>query len=285
MTTQPLMTEERLVNEMNSDHIVVVTEEKKKRRGLLWVAAGAAALLVGGSTFALWSASDTFSGGTITAGDLNLVTAEDTTFWDVSNDRLDADTIIGSTDGSQLGHLVTDLETWRIAPGDKLAASFEATATLEGDNLVGRVGIKGLEELDSEISGMRYSYEVYYGDKLLVEETMLPDEADAPLFYLAAPVTGQDAGLSDATNGILGETESVPGKAAQTAVFEMPTTSVDLNVVIYAMFFEDEDGDFQYQDTDTTVEDRTDVKAKDVLHDMELTLTQVRDAGAQFPAN
>jgi len=52
--------------------VVVVTEEKKRRKGALLIAgitAGAIAL-VGGGTFALWSASGTFDGGEIVAGEL-----------------------------------------------------------------------------------------------------------------------------------------------------------------------------------------------------------------------
>ncbi|MBL3699142.1 alternate-type signal peptide domain-containing protein [Leucobacter luti] len=271
------------MSEMNNDQIIVVSEPKKRRRGLLWVAAGAAALLAGGSTFALWAANDTFSGGTITAGDLNLVQLEDTSFWDVSNDRVDATETVGASDGSQPGHKITDVNTWRIAPGDKLAASFEATATLDGDNLVARVGIDGLDQLANTITGMNYSYEVYYGDALLVSETVLPTTADAPLLYLSAPAAGQDEGAEDATNGILGSTATtVTGVAAQSAVFGMPATTVDLNVVIYASFYEDQDGDFRYQDTDVTVEDRTDVQLADTLGDLTVSLSQVRDTGAQF---
>lgn len=267
----------------NNDQIIVVTEEKRRRRGAIWVAAGAAALLMGGSTFALWSASDTFSGGTITAGDLNIAQLQDTSFWDVSNDRADATAVVGSTDGSQKGHLIADIDTWRIAPGDKLAASFETTVTLEGDNLVARVGLDGLDKLKSNISGMSYSYEVYFGDKLLVNETALPTGADAPLMYLAAPTAGQANGLSDATNGVLGSTATaVNGVAAQTAVFEMAGTTADLNVVVYASFYEDLDGDFRYSPTDKTVTDRTDVRLADTLADLTLNLTQVRDTGAQF---
>ncbi|MDQ1130274.1 alternate-type signal peptide domain-containing protein [Microbacterium sp. SORGH_AS_0888] len=267
----------------NNDQILVVTEEKKRRRGLLWVAAGAVALLAGGSTFALWSASDTFSGGTITAGDLNIAQLHDTSFWDVSNDRADATEIVGATDGSQLGHKIDDVTTWRVAPGDKMAASFETTVTLDGDNLVARLGLDGLQDLESNISGMNYSYEVYYGDKLLVTETALPTSADAPLMYLAATTNGQAAGLDDATNGILGSTAAaVDGVAAQKAVFGMPTTSEKFNVVIYASFYKDLDGDFRYQPTDTTVTDRIDVNLADTLGTLTLKLSQVRDAGQQF---
>ncbi|MCW2289142.1 alternate signal-mediated exported protein [Leucobacter luti] len=271
------------MSEMNNDQIIVVSEPKKRRRGLLWVAAGAAALLAGGSTFALWSANDTFAGGTITAGDLNLVQSEDTSFWDVSNDRADATQTVGASDGSQLGHQIADVNKWRIAPGDKLAASFEATATLDGDNLVARVGIDGLDTLATTITGMNYSYEVYYGDKLLVSETALPTTADAPLLYLSAPAAGQNAGAEDATNGILGSTATaVSGTAAQSAVFGMPAATADLNVVIYASFYADQDGDFRYQATDVTVEDRTDVTLADTLGELTVSLSQVRDTGAQF---
>lgn len=267
----------------NNDQIIVVTEEKKRRRGAVWVAAGASALLLGGSTFALWSASDTFSGGTITAGDLNIAQLEDTSFWDVSNDRADATEVVGSTDGSQKGHKIDDINTWRLAPGDKVAASFETTVTLEGDNLVARVGLDGLDQLESSISGLTYSYEVYYGDKLLVNETALPTGADAPLLYLAAPTAGQDAGKDDATNGTLGSTtEAVDGVAAQKAVFGMPSTTADLNIVVYASFFEDPEGKFQYSDDAVTVTDRTDVTLSDTIADLTLNLTQVRDTGAQF---
>ncbi|MDN8548968.1 alternate-type signal peptide domain-containing protein [Microbacterium sp. NM3R9] len=267
----------------NNDQIIVVAEDKKRRRGVVWVAAGASALLLGGSTFALWSASDTFSGGTITAGDLNIAQLQDTSFWDVSNDRADATEVVGATNGSQPGHQIDDVDTWRIAPGDKLAASFETTVTLAGDNLVARVGLDGLDQLESNISGMFYSYEVYYGGELLVNETVLPTGADAPLLYLAAPTAGQASGLDDATNGILGDTaEAVDGVAAQTAVFGMPGTTADLNIVVYASFYEDVDGDFRYSDTDITVTDRTDVTVSDTIADLTLNLTQVRDAGAQF---
>ena len=269
----------------NNDQIIVVTEQKKRRRGLMWVAAGAAALLAGGSTFALWSASDTFSGGSITAGDLNIEQLEDTSFWDVSNDRKDATETVGASDGSQPGHQVTDITSWRIAPGDKLAASFETTATLDGDNLVARVGIDGLQNLTENVSGINYSYEVYYGDQLLVTETALPKTADSPLLYLSAPAAGQAAGAEDATNGILGSTATaVDGVTAQSAVFGMPATTVDLNVIIYASFYEDVDGDFRYQATDTTVTDRTDVTLVDTLGELTVSLAQVRDTGAQFGA-
>lgn len=262
--------------------VIVVTEEKKRRKGLLWVAGGAA-LLLGGSTFALWSATDTFGGGTITAGDLNLVKAEDTTFWDASSDRLDATATITGTDGSQPAHPLApaDASTWRMVPGDKVAAAFSADVTLEGDNLVGLLTLDGLEAIDSGITGMSYSYEVYQAGELVVSETALPTVAGAPLLYLSAPGTGQDAGLEDATAD-----GPVAGGEAATTVYGMTENTEDFTVVIYGMFFVDGDGDFQYtgEDADSTVIDRVDVTASDVLAELTLSLEQVRDTGAQYGA-
>jgi len=260
--------------------VIVVTEEKKRRKGLIWVAGGAA-LLLGGSTFALWSAGDSFAGGTITAGDLNLVKAEDTTFWDASSDRLDATEKITGTDGSQLAHPLDpdDASTWRIVPGDKVAAAFSADVTLEGDNLVALLSVDGLEDLDSGITGMSYSYEVYQDGELVVSETTLPTVEGAPLLYLSAPGTGQDAGKEDAN-----QTGPVAGGDAATAVYAMTENTEDFTVVIYGMFFVDGNGNFQYDNEvlDKTVTDRTDVTLADTLAELTLSLEQVRDTGDQF---
>jgi alternate signal-mediated exported protein len=235
--------------------VLVVTEEKKRRKGLLWVAGGTA-LLLGGSTFALWSANDSFAGGTITAGDLNLVKAEETTFWDASGDRADATETIPGTDGTQLAHALdpADASTWRIVPGDKVAAAFSADVTLEGDNLVGLLSVDGLDEIDNGISGMSYTYEVYQAGERVVVETALPTVANAPLLHLAAPRDGQDNGQPDAIAG---------------TVFQMDEVTQDFTVVIYGTF-----------DAETT--DRTDVTLSDTLAELTLSLEQVRDTGAQF---
>ncbi|GIG23824.1 alternate-type signal peptide domain-containing protein [Cellulomonas denverensis] len=233
--------------------VLVVTEEKKRRKGLIWVAGGAA-LLLGGSTFALWSASDSFGGGTITAGDLNVVQSADTTFWDVSADREDATETVTGTDGSQLGHVITAIDEWRIVPGDRVAAAFSADVTLEGDNLVGRLSLDGAEENALANTGMVYTYEIYQDGVLLVAETALPTAADAGLLYLSAPAAGQNAGLEDA-DGV--------------NVWQMAQTTEDFTVVVYGSF-----------DADTA--DRDQVAVSDTLADLTLTLTQVRDTGAQF---
>lgn len=233
--------------------VVVVTEEKKRRKGLAWVAGGTA-LLLGGSTFALWSASADFGGGSVTSGDLNLVALEDTTFWDVSADRLDSTETVTGTDGSQLGHAIDDTETWRIVPGDKVAAAFSAVATLEGDNLVGQLTLDGFGENALVNEQMAWTYEVYLGGELLAPEAELPTDGSTALMYLAAPRDGQDSGLADA-NG--------------TTVLQMEETTQEISVVVYGMF-------------DAETADRDQVLTTDSLSDLVLNLNQVRDTGEQF---
>ncbi len=233
--------------------VIVVTEEKKRRKGLVWVAGGTA-LLLGGSTFALWSANADFGGGTVTAGDLNLVAIEDTTFWDVSDDRADATAVVTGTDGSQPGHPIEDPGTWRIVPGDKVAAAFSAEATLEGDNLVGQLTLGGFGENSLVNEQMSWTYEVYLGEELLAPEAALPTDGETPLMYLAAPRAGQDAGLPDADG---------------TTVLQMEETTQEISVVVYGAF-------------DAETPDREAVSVTDSLADLTLALTQVRDTGAQF---
>ncbi|GIG26596.1 alternate-type signal peptide domain-containing protein [Cellulomonas denverensis] len=233
--------------------VIVVTEEKKRRKGLLWVAGGAA-LLLGGSTFALWSATGTFAGGTVTAGDLNIEQAADTTFWDVSADRNDATDIVTGTDGSQLGHPITAITDWRIVPGDKVAASFSAAVTLEGDNLVGSLTLDGAQGNTLTNTGMTYTYEVYQAGALLVPETPLSTAGAVDLMYLSAPAAGQDAGLEDA-DGI--------------TVHPMAAPTEDFTVVVYGSF-------------DAATVDRDQVAAADTLADLTVTLKQVRGTGAQY---
>lgn len=233
--------------------VVVVTEQRRRRTGLLWVAGGAA-LLLGGSTFALWSASGTFAGGAVTAGDLNIVQAADTSFWDVSADRADATATVTGTDGSQKGHAVTSIADWRIVPGDKVAASFSADVTLEGDNLVGKLTLDGAEANSLANTGMTYTYEVYQAGTLVVAETALPTTAGASLLYLSAPGTGQSTGAEDADG---------------TTVLAMSATTEDLTVVVYGSF-------------DEATADRDQVAAVDTLAGLTVTLEQVRDTGVQF---
>lgn len=241
------------MNPSTNTPVIVVTEEKKRRKGLALVAGGAA-LLLGGSTFALWSANDQFSGRTIQAGDLQLEQLVDTSFWDVSSDRMDAISTVTGTDGTQPGHTIDDHGMWRIVPGDKVAASFSAEVTLKGDNLVASVSLDGVSSNELINEEMTYTYEVYQDSMMLISETPLPDTNGEILLYLSAPADGQESGLEDA-DGV--------------TVFAMTNATENFTVVIYGAFAED-----------TT--DRGQVGVFDTLAQMTLTLSQVRAEGAQF---
>lgn len=260
----------------NSPTVVVVEEQKRKHTGLLLIAGALATVLLGGSTFALWSANSSFSGGTITAGDLNLVSTADTAFYDVSSDRTDATATVPGTDGSQTGHLIDSIADWRMVPGDKVAAAFSSDITLSGDNLVGKLSITGWSDLVNNNPSTTWTYQIYQAGVLLVTETALPK--DGTLLYLSAPGTGQSNGSEDA-NG--------------TTVFPMTLTTEDFTVVVYGTFDStagdagqvaantDPNGVYIDQDTDATGT-RQDANTTSVLAAMTLQLDQVRDTGAVF---
>lgn len=248
---------------------VVIIEEKKRRKGaLLWVAGGAA-LLLGGSTFALWSAGAMFPGGDITAGDLHLERSAGTEFWDVSSDRRDATMPVPGTDASQLGHHIVDINTWRIVPGDKVAASMTTTVTLEGDNLVARLSLHNMDNPAQDNPDLHYSYEIYADGQRVADEAPLPRGGDMTLAYLSAPGVGQDAGWEDADGEV---------------VLPMMNPKMEYTVVVYGSFFEDRNGDFRYTDegVDFTVSGDIGVNLTDTLEGLNLHLEQVRDTGTQF---
>ena len=243
----------------NNPALVVITE-KKRRGGLVWIALTVLALLLGGSTFALWSANDVFQGGSITTGDLNLVKTADTTFYDVSADRTDATIPVPGTgtgavpDDSLMGHAITD-STWRMVPGDKAAAVFATTLTLNGDNLVGKLSLDGLSLTQGTNSLVNWSYQVFRAGVPLAAEQALPSGAsgEATLIYLSAPGTGQ-GGQEDADG---------------TTVYSMANTTESFTVVLYAAL-------------DANTSDRDGVNITDQLTSVTLKLEQVRDTGAIF---
>ena len=259
---------------MNTTQKVVV-EARRSRRGLIWIAAAMGAVLLGGSTFAYWSSNALFTGGTISAGDLNLVQTTDTAFYDVSADRTDATATLPGTNGSQKGHLIDDIGTWYMVPGDKVAAALASTVTLKGDNLVAKLSLTGLADITNTNSSLTWSYEVYKDTTILVTETTLP--SDGALMYLSADPTGQASGLEDA-NG--------------TTVKAMTKDSETFTIVIYATFAPTA-GDAGQANADTTtglypLQDestngtRQDANSAAVLGDILLQLDQVRDTGVIF---
>ena len=77
-----------------------MNQASAKRRNALLAGAAGVALLIGGSTYALWSATGSLTGGSITAGDLKLDTSVAPAAYDVSADRSDttiADVTVGTS--------------------------------------------------------------------------------------------------------------------------------------------------------------------------------------------
>jgi len=135
-----------------------MTKQPAKRRNAVIAAATGALLLVGGSTYALWSATDGAAGGSITAGNLDLA-AIASNAWDVSSDRTDqtdtvtteasaADSVTAiALTGAPQGHAIADLADWQIVPGDTVALTFPYKLTLLGDNLVASLTMAGADTL------------------------------------------------------------------------------------------------------------------------------------------
>ena len=260
---------------MNNTPTTAGAAPRKSRGGLVWIAAALGAVLLGGSTFAYWSANELFTGGTITAGNLNLTQVADTAFYDVSSDRTDATDTLPGTNGSQKGHAITNIGTWMAVPGDKVAAVLASSVTLSGDNMVGKLSVTGIADIVSTNSSLTWTYEVYRAGTLVTTETALP--TDGALMYLSAPGADQLAGQEDADG---------------TKVFAMSATTETFTIVIYATFA-DTAGDAGAADVNTTtglINDqgtgstgsRQDANSTAALGDILLQLDQVRDTGKIF---
>ena len=128
-----------------------MTNKSTKRRNAVIAAVAGAALLLGGSTYALWSATANMDGGTIQSGNL-AITAGKSNAWDVSQDRTDQDSAwvqtVGTADVpsqfidfmSKTAHAIDSLQDWTMVPGDTVALAFPYKITLDGDNLVAQLG-------------------------------------------------------------------------------------------------------------------------------------------------
>ena len=116
---------------------------QKKTTGVIAGIAGAA-LLMGGTTFALWSDSDTVDGAEITAGNLDVAVLGDPgsqwSWQDISADR---------TDNS---HEI-DLADFRIIPGDTIQGTVALDVALEGENMVAALGAE-LGAADGDLTNL-----------------------------------------------------------------------------------------------------------------------------------
>lgn len=90
----------------------------------LVAAAVATALVVGGAAYALWSSEDTFAGGLVTAGDLDMTTG--TATWQQ---------VTPGVRDPQSGTLDATPEDFFAMPGDVLRIVQPVSTSLSGDNL------------------------------------------------------------------------------------------------------------------------------------------------------
>lgn len=273
------------------------SRSRKRRNGLIAAAAGIA-LLIGGSTYALWSASDSIQGGTITAGDLNLVAGESQGTFDVSADR--SDSTIGAVDsagnsltfvtpsaqaaiansnikvdvavdeeteaetGTLLGHQM-NLATWLMVPGDTAAMANTFDVTLKGDNLVAALTLDAtkligeVEAPDQENTDVTYLYAVF--DKDGNQIGSIHEISAADLENEALPVAlFQAPNVADADLDSYVDSTTGPGY--------VPLVDTDGTATITLAVF-------AHFDVDTP--DRDNVNAKSVIGELDATLTQVRN--------
>ncbi|MDR0958755.1 MAG: alternate-type signal peptide domain-containing protein [Propionibacteriaceae bacterium] len=228
-------------------------ERSRTRRQAIIAAACGAALLVGGSTYALWSATDTVDFGTVTAGDLNLAQVGTVSYYDVSPDRADTSAIEAA--GGQLGHTIDSLTDYRIVPGDTLAGVAQYGVTLEGDNLVANLTVEPAAAATNSFTGTNLTLEMQVFD---AEGTELTDRvAAATGVLLQATGDGQTDGTNDQV------------ASADVPVVEVPAAeTANINVVVYVSFAD--------------VNERVDADAAAVFNGMVVTLEQVREGTSNF---
>jgi alternate signal-mediated exported protein len=95
-------------------------------KGTAAIAVGAALLLGGGGTLASWNGSDSGAPGTVVAGDLNVVAAKG-----VWKDRTGAE--------------ISDIDDYKVVPGDKLTYTQVLDVTLTGDKMAAEIKAEGAD--------------------------------------------------------------------------------------------------------------------------------------------
>ena len=266
-------------------------EQKNRRKGVTAIVALVAgvALLAGGSTYALWSASDDIKGGTITAGDLDLK-ADKAYSFDVSADRADGDATVlnraelplrfaedqagevinlKAVDDQLTGHAIEELATWLMVPGDTVAVLIPYTVTLKGDNLVAELTIDSTEMVaEQKNTDMVYHYAVFDANGQQIGQTNPIESAvSLPVALFQANQAGQGHGVPDQYTDSNGNTVEVPVIDIDD---EMDGTA-HITLVVFGHF------------TDTgETQGRKNVTAADALGTVTATLTQVRSGTDNF---
>jgi alternate signal-mediated exported protein len=107
------------------------TERERRSRRLKGLVAGAAgiALLLGGSTFAMWSDSDTDTAGTIKHGTLDVTGNGTVTAYDLR--------VAGAAKAVTKENVtkIADLGKYLAVPGDQIEVGMPVTVTATGDNM------------------------------------------------------------------------------------------------------------------------------------------------------
>jgi len=190
--------------------------QRRKRKGIV-AGVAAAAILLAGSTFALWSAQEQVAGGTITAGQLGL-TADPASWYDVSPDReFDSPVIVVDDDPDPLyaGEAIS-IGDFLVSPGDQLAATFDTTVTIQGDNLVAELSFEIPDPVGPPPSttwdDLTLEYMVLVDGVVVVPLDDLAPTGSTSLGYftdaanvahtastLAKPATGVTGGVANAT--------------------------------------------------------------------------------------
>jgi len=286
---------------------------RKRVTAILAVAAGAA-LLVGGSTYALWSATAGMDGGTITSGDLNLVAGDVVSSYDVSFDRSDytvgtvsvvgtggtevpltfnvgeaADVVplnAGEDEVTLTGHPIDNLNDWKIVPGDTVAVLFPYTVTLKGDNLVAQLTLD-TTNLGLINPGMSYYYAIFDADGHQIGTTnkITSDITDYPVALFQANGDGQTYGINDQyTDPVTGNVVDVP----IVDQYNIAENTAVVTLVVFGYFDEDTSNrDYVTGTADASLtcdhaDPGTDTQCIDSLEDLSATLTQVRAGTDNF---
>jgi alternate signal-mediated exported protein len=135
---------------MTSTTPFTTNRNKRRTQGVIAIAAGAL-LLAGGSTFALWTASSSIDGGSITAGNADVVVS-DASWQDVT-----AATPVA----------IDTLSDFRLVPGDVLQGTYKVDVAALGNNFHGDLAVAFKDAsgaLLGDTEGVTLSYQLFDKD-------------------------------------------------------------------------------------------------------------------------
>lgn len=137
----------------------------------------------GGAAYALWSAQDTVSGGTVTAGDLTLVYG--------AGSWLQATPGVAAPAGGSL--TAAPERPFASMPGDLVEVRLPVTTTLTGDNLTATMNVEmsegAAEDLNNGVVSATYRVED-------AEFTPVTEEAEIGTPVAVAGLAGSNAGVT-----------------------------------------------------------------------------------------